>query len=111
MLNALFVTYGWIFVRRASPWFSRILAAIAVHVIKIFGLGVIRFQLVIADGPRGRDTTVMTNLAKVLLSQTEECRAVELCVTTHKIIRVRVQLLPFTVAPRLFGVVFRFEIY
>src|SRR6185295_10564509 len=104
MLNALFVTYGWIFVRRASPGFCWILTPIAVYVIKMLGLRVIRFQFVIADWPGGRDAAVMTDLAKVFLSQTEERRAVELCVTTNEIVSVRVQLLPFTVEPCLFGV-------
>src|ERR1041385_178883 len=65
MLNALFVTYGWIFIRSAGPGFCWILAAIAVYLIKVFGLRVIRFQLVVADGPGGRDAAVMTNLTKV----------------------------------------------
>src|SRR5215213_621683 len=68
MLNALFVTDGWIFVRRAGPGLCGILTAIAVYVIKVFRLGVIRFQLVIADGPGARDAAVMTNLTEVFLS-------------------------------------------
>jgi hypothetical protein len=68
MLNPLFVTYGRIFVRRARPGFCWILTPIAVYVIKMLGLGVIRLQLVIANGPGRRYAAVMTNLAKVFLS-------------------------------------------
>src|SRR5689334_17064521 len=67
MLNALFVAYGWIFVRRAGPRLSGIFASIAVYLIKVFGLRVIRFQLVVADGPGRRDSAVMTNLTEIFL--------------------------------------------
>src|SRR5690348_16496942 len=86
MLDALFVTYRRILVRRAGPRLRRILAAIAVHLIKVFGLGVIRLQLVVANGPRGRDAAVMTDLAEVFLPQTKQSRAVKLRVTTDEVI-------------------------
>src|ERR1041384_7878890 len=68
MLNALFVTHGWIFIRSTGPGLSRIFTSITVYLIKVFGFGVIRLQLVITDGPGRRDAAVMTNLAKVFFS-------------------------------------------
>ena len=68
MLNALFVAYSRIFVRRAGPWFRRVFTTIAVYLVKMLGLRVIRLQLVVADGPCGRDATVMPNLTEVLLA-------------------------------------------
>src|SRR6185503_21102596 len=110
MLNALFVTDCRILVRRAGPGFRRIFTTIPVYVIEVLGLGVIRFQLVVTDRPGRRDAAMMTNLAEVFFAQTKERRAVELCITADEIIRVRVQCLPVAIAPRLFGVVFTFEI-
>src|SRR5688572_24325030 len=107
MLYALFVTYCRILVRRAGPRVGRVLAAIAVHLIEMFGLGVIRLQLVVADGPRGRDAAVMTNLAKVFLAEAKERRAVEFRVAADEIIRMRMELFAVNVAPRLFRVVLR----
>src|SRR5690349_14581926 len=53
----------------------------------------------------------MSNLTKVFLPQTKKSSAVELRVTTDEIIGVRVKLLALVVAPRLFRVVFAFEVY
>ena len=53
MLYSLFVANCWILIRLASPGFSRILATVSVHLIKMFGFGVIRLQLVVTDGPCG----------------------------------------------------------
>src|ERR1051326_8986507 len=52
----------------------------------------------------------MANLAKVLLAQTKQRGAVKLRVAAHEIIRVRMKLLACAVAPRLFGVVPRFDV-
>ena len=65
MLNALLVTDSRVLVRRAGPGLRRIFTTVAVYLVKMLGLRVIRFQLVIADGPRGRDSAVMANLTEV----------------------------------------------
>src|SRR5690349_25083373 len=111
MLNALLVTDGRILVRRAGPRLCWIFAAVTVYLVEMLGLCVIRFQLVVADGPCGGDSAVMPNLTEVFFPQTKESSTVELRVTANKIIRVRVQRLAFAIAPRLFRVVFRFEVY
>src|ERR1043166_8555919 len=111
MLNTLLVAYGWIGVRRAGPGLRWIFTAIAVYLIERLGFCVIRLQLVVADRPGRRDSAVMSNLTKVFLSQTKESSAVELRVTTNEIIGVRMEFRAFAIAPRLFRVVFAFEIY
>src|SRR6185369_2577921 len=111
MLNALLVTNCRILVRCAGPRLRRIFAAITVYLVKMLGFRVIRFQVVVADRPGRRDSAVMTNLTKVFLSQTKESRAVKLRVTANKVIRVRMKLFTFAVAPRLFRVVPALEVY
>jgi hypothetical protein len=111
MLNALFVTNCRILVRRAGPRLGWIFTTITVYLIKMLRSRVIRLELVVTDRPGGRDTTVMSNLTKVFLSQTKQSGAVELRVTTDEIVRVRMQLLAVAVAPRFFRVVFGLEVY
>src|SRR6185295_2768402 len=111
MLNALFVTDSRVLVWRAGPGLRRIFTAVAVYLVKMLGFRVIRFELVIADGPRGRDSAVMANLTKVFSAQTKESGAVKLRIPTDKVVGVRVQFLAIAIAPRLFGVVFPFEVY
>src|ERR1041384_4910952 len=111
MLNALLVTDCRKPVRRAGPGLRRIFTTIAVYLVKMLGLRVIRFELVIADGPRGRDSAVMANLTEVFSTQTKESSAVKLRIPTDKVVGVRVQFLAIAIAPRLFSVVFPFEVY
>src|SRR5262245_20963206 len=86
MLNALFVTYRWVPVRRAGPGFSRIFPTIAMHLIEMLGFGVIRLQLVVTNRPGRRDSAVMSNLAEVFLAQAKESSAVEFGVAADEII-------------------------
>ena len=106
-MNARLVTDRGIAIRRARARFGRVFTAIAVHVIKVFSLRVIGLHLVITDGPRGRDSAVMTNLSKVFLAQAKQSRAVELRVATDEIIGMRMQRLAFTVVPGFLCVVLR----
>src|ERR1044072_7735924 len=111
MLNALFVTNRRIPVRRAGPGLCWIFTSRPMYLIKMLGLCVIRLQFVVADRPGRRDSTMMSNLAEVFLSQPKECGAVKFRVSTNEIIGVRMEFPAFVVAPRLFGVVFPFEVY
>src|SRR5882672_9348609 len=94
MLNTLLVTDGRILVGRAGVWFCWIFTARTMHLIEVFSFGVIRLQLVVTDGPRGRDPTVMTNLPEVFFAQTKQRRAVELGIAADEIFLLRVRLLP-----------------
>src|SRR5258705_4407170 len=110
MLNALLVTDGRIFVGRAGVCFRWIFTAGTVHLIEVFGFGVIGFQLVVADGPRRRYAAVMTKLAKVFFAQTKQRRAIKFRIAAHEIIRMRVQLFAVNVAPGFFSVVLSVEV-
>src|SRR6185503_18005125 len=101
MLNPLFVTYSGKFVRRTGPGFCRVFTTITVYLVKMLGLCVIRFELVVADGPGGRDSAVMPNLAKVFLAQPKQSRAVKLRVAPDEVVRVRMKFLTITIAPCL----------
>ena len=39
-------------------------AALAVHLVKLFGLRVIRLHVIVRDGPSGRNSAVVANLAE-----------------------------------------------
>src|SRR5262245_4753384 len=67
MLYALFVTDGGVLVRRTGPRLTRVFAAIAVHLVKMFCFCVVRLQLVVTDWPGRRNPAVMSNLTKVFL--------------------------------------------
>ena len=90
--------------------FRRVFAAISVHLVKVFGLRVVRFQFVVTDRPGRRNSAVVANLSEILLAQPEERSTIEFRVPTHVIIRVGMQLLTVRVAPQLFGVVLGIDI-
>src|SRR5439155_21752995 len=83
----------------SSGWFSRIVPAVSVDLVKLLGLTVIRFQVVVGDWPGGRNTAVMPNLAKILLPKAEKSSSVELCVAAHIVVSVRMQVTALNVAP------------
>ena len=91
VLNALLVTDGWIFVGCTRVGFSWIFAAVSVDLVKMFGFGVVRFELVVADGPGWRRAAVMLEFAKVFLAQAKQGRAVKLCIAAHEVVCVRMQ--------------------
>ena len=110
LLDARLVLHGREPVRRARPGLGRIDAALAVHLIQVFGLRVVRLELVVADRPRRRHAAVVTNLAEVLFAKPEQRRAVELGVAADVVVRVRVERLAVLVLPHLLGVVFRLDV-
>src|SRR5215813_9388185 len=110
MLNALLVTDGRIPVGRAGPGLCWIFTSIAVHLVEMFRFCVIRLQLVVADRPRRRDATMVTNFAEVLFAQAKERRTVEFSIAADVIVRVRMQLLTVRVAPGFLGVVLSFKV-
>src|SRR5215470_12709853 len=100
MLNSRLVTDGRVAIRRAGVWLSRIFATVAVHLIQMFGFGVVGLKFVVVDRPGWRDAAVMSNLAKVFPAQTEQRRTVEFRIPTDVIVRVRMKLVAVDVAPR-----------
>src|SRR5215469_8366486 len=85
--------------------FGGILPAIAVYLIEVFCLRVVRFQIVIADRPRRGDSAVVAQLAEVFLPQAEKRRTIELGISAHVIVCVRMKFFPILVEPGFFGVV------
>ena len=110
LLNSRFVLHGWEAVRRARPRVGRIDTAFAVHLIEVFGLRVVRLELVVADWPCRRDAAVMADLAEVLFAQPEERGAVELGVSADVVVGVRMERLAVLVVPHVFGVIFRLDV-
>jgi hypothetical protein len=92
-------------VGRAGRWIGGVLAALAMHLVEMFGLGVVRLQRFVRNGPRRGHTAVVLELAEVLFAEPEERRTVELGVAADEVIGVGVQRLSVPVAPLLLGVV------
>src|SRR5215203_2912134 len=76
----------------------------------MFCLGVIGLELIVADGPCGRDATVVTNFVEVAFTQTKQCSAVKFRVASDEIVCVWMKSATAGVVPRFFGVVFPIEI-
>src|SRR6266705_910293 len=111
MLNALLVTYRRILVGSAGIRLSRILTAIAMHVIEMFGLRIVRLQFIVANWPGRRGPAVVPNLTKVFLAQTEQRGAVEFRVASDVIICVWMECFAVLVVPGFFRVVLAVKIY
>src|SRR5271166_5305223 len=105
LLNARLMTDGGPGVGGVGRRLGRIFSAVSVHLIEILGLGIVRFQIVIANWPSGRDATVVTQFAEILFAQPEQSSTIELGVATDVVIGMRMEFLAILVEPRLFGVV------
>src|SRR5262249_35282897 len=79
-------------VRRAGWWVRGVLAALAVHVVKLLGLRVVGLKVLVADRPGGRDAAPVLELVEVLPAQPEERRPVELGVAADPVVRVRMEV-------------------
>src|SRR5713101_4308049 len=96
---------------RVSRRFSRIFSAVSVHLIEILSLRVIRLKIVIGDRPRRRDAAAVAQLSEILFAQTEKSSTIELGITTHAIISVRMQVLAVLVKPGFLGVVMGVDVH
>src|SRR5271165_2016726 len=105
LLNARLMTDGGPRIGSVGRWFGRIFSTIAVHLIEVLSLGVIRFQIVVADRPSGRDAAVVAQLAEIFLAQPEQSSTVKLGVAADVVVGMRMKFLAILVEPRLFGVV------
>ena len=84
---------------------SGIFSGFAMHVVNAFGVGVVRLQLSVRNRPGRRDPAEMFYLSKIFFTETKQRRAVKFGVAADIIIRVRMQLCPIDVPPKLFGVI------
>src|SRR5207247_1595234 len=90
-LNSRLMSDCGMWVGTARRGFGGILAALSVHVIQPFGLQVVRFQVVVGNRPRRRNSSKMLDLTEILSAQTEQGRAVEFGISAHVVIRVRME--------------------
>ena len=90
-------------VRRRCRRLGGVLAASAVHLVQLFGLGVVRLQHVVVDRPRRRDPAVVLELAEVALSQPVQGSAVELGRSAHEVVDLGLERLAVLVVPRVRG--------
>src|SRR5439155_6691349 len=110
LLNTRLMTDRRMRIRTAGRRIRGIFFPAAVHLIKLLGLRVIRFQVLVRDRPRGRKAAPMLDLPKVLPAEAEERGAVELGVAAHPVVGVRVELSTLRVAPYFLGVVFPLQV-
>src|ERR1051326_2606063 len=75
------------------------------NVIKIFGLGVIMLEFIVANRPSRRDSAVMLQLAEVFFAEAKQSRAIKLCVSPNVVVGMRMQVFAVLIEPALFCVV------
>src|SRR5690606_24824262 len=103
LLDPRLVRDGRIGVVPVARWFARVDPAPAVDSVEALRGGIVRRERVVADRPRGRDSAQVAQLTEVLLSESEERRAVQLRVPSHEGMGLRPQRSPETVAPEFTG--------
>src|SRR5215472_14169815 len=87
ILHSWLMAHEWTAIWLAGPGLSGIAAPLSVDLIEIFRLSIVRFELVVADGPCGRNAAVMAQLAKIFFAKTEKRCAIEFCVSTNVVVR------------------------
>ena len=86
-------------IRAAGVGLGRILAARAVDLVHVLGLGVVGLEVGVADRPRGRHAVVMRVAIEVLLAQAEKRGAVELGRAADEVVRAGLEELAAFIAP------------
>ncbi len=102
-LDARLVADGRERIRRAGRWFGGIVAASAVDMVEPFRLRVIRFQILITDGPVGRHAVGGAVCDEILLPQPEQGCAIHLGGAADEIVRARLERLFVLVIPGVLG--------
>src|SRR5207245_2637111 len=105
LLDARFVRYLGILVRRARRRFRGVFAALTVYLVQMFRLGVIGLHLVVTDRPRRRHAAMVLQFAKIFLAQTEQGGPVKLGISAHVVVGVWMQVFTVLVMPLLVRVV------
>src|SRR5262249_34973334 len=98
-------------IRSASGRVGGIFAALAVDVIEMLRLGVIRFQLVVLDWPRRRNSAVVLEGAEILAPKPEQCCAIKFRIAANAVVGMRVEWIAVAVVPDFFGLVFALDVY
>src|SRR6516162_4732131 len=111
LLHPWFVAYRWILIRPTGERLSGVCSAFAVYVIQILRFQVIRFEVLVGDGPRRGHPSMVSQLSKILLPQPEESRSIKLGISPDVVIRVWVKLLTALILPNIFCLIFSFDVY
>ena len=90
-------------IRGACRRISRVDPVLPVHLIELFGLGVVGLDLFVADGPGGRHAVVMAQLAEILFPEAIERGAEHLGGAADKIVDLGLERLPVRCQPGLGG--------
>src|SRR6516164_5999451 len=70
----------------AGRWFGGVHATLAMDVIEMLRLQVVRLKVLVRDWPRGRDPAMMTDLAKIFLTQPEKSRTIKLGISSYVVV-------------------------
>src|SRR5215475_315489 len=105
VLEPRLMTYRWPRIGLACRRFRRVLPSVAVHLVKVLGVRVVRFQLVVTDRPGRRDAAMMANLSKIPLAQAAERCSVEFRISADVIVRGWMQLLVVRVSTEFMCVI------
>ena len=101
-LDARLVADGRKRIRRARRRIGRIIAALAVDVVKFFRLRVIRLQFVVADRPVRRHAIGGAMRGEILFAQSKQRRAIHLGRAADKIMHARLKRFFVLVIPGVF---------
>src|SRR5437763_16021877 len=105
LVDLRFVADRRVRIRRARPRLQRVLAALAMNVEQLFGLGVVGLEYFVAQGPGGRHAAGMLDLAEIALAQAQESAAVNLAVAADEVMQRGAEALALRVGPCLLRLV------
>src|SRR5712691_7323094 len=108
LLDARLVADGRVRIRPASARIRRIFTSLPVDVIEPFRFQVVRFELIVRDGPGRRDSAEMANLSEIFFAEAEECGTVKFGIAADVVVGVRMERLAVFVAPIFLGLVLAF---
>src|SRR5690242_8577415 len=67
LLDARLVGYGRVWILRAGPRIGRVLAAVTVHVVQIFGLSIVRLEIAVTEWPGRRQSAMVPQRTEILV--------------------------------------------
>jgi hypothetical protein len=84
---------------------GRVFPSPTMHLVKVFGLQIVRFEIFIGNRPGRRDTVVVLDFTEVLATQTKERCTVKLRIASDVVVGVGMQGFAILVVPYLLRVV------
>ena len=101
LLDAGLVRHRRVGVLLAGRALRRVLSVLTVHQVEVLRLGVVGLQVIVGDRPGRRDPAMVAELTKVLRTEPEQCRAVELGVPADVVVHFGLELVAVPVVPEL----------